>query len=59
MKKTYEIGGHKQIINKGNITCSCRHSVFNPTAYKEGKPVCKHIKQLIKKLNGKKFTKFK
>lgn len=50
--KTHNIGNYEQIINKGNITCNCRHGIFSPKAYINGKPVCKHIKELIKLLKN-------
>ena len=53
MSKTFEIGGYVQIVNKGNITCNCRWTTFNPKAYIEGKSVCRHIKELLKLLSLK------
>ena len=54
MKKTYEIGGYVQIVQKCDISCSCGWSTVHPYNYKNGGKICKHIKQLLKILKNKK-----
>lgn len=46
----YEIGNYKQIVKKGNITCTCRFGTIFCNNYKTGDKVCRHIKELIKLL---------
>ena len=50
--KTFEIGGYKQIVNKGDISCSCKFSTIHPYNFKQGNQICRHIKELLKILNG-------
>jgi len=53
--KWYQIGKYKQHVTKDNITCTCHHGSLFPGNYKEGKRICKHIKQIIQ--NEKKHNK--
>ena len=49
--KLFEIGGHKQIVNKDDISCSCMWSTIHPYNYKNGEKICRHIKKVIRMLN--------
>ena len=55
--KTYEVDGHVQIVSKGDISCSCGWATAHPYNYKRGEQICKHIKKLIKIINGKNINK--
>lgn len=53
MLKTYKINNYSQIlkIRKDKIMdviCTCRWSTLHANHYKEGKQVCKHIKECLK-----------
>lgn len=48
----YEIDGYKQIVNKGDISCSCMWSTIYPYNYSNGDKVCRHIKKLMKILKN-------
>jgi len=52
MSKWFKIGKYEQKVTKNDITCTCRFSSIYPKNYKEGKNLCKHIKEVIKILNG-------
>jgi hypothetical protein len=48
MSKCFNKGKHIQIIHDDrNITCDCTWSSLYPNNYKEGKKVCRHIKEVI------------
>lgn len=54
--KTFEVGGYVQMVNKGDISCSCKFSTVHPYNYKNGEQVCKHIREVIKLINETKNT---
>lgn len=46
--KTFNINNYSQIIKKHDAICSCRWGTLYPQNFKEGKTICKHLKQVFK-----------
>lgn len=48
----YEVGGYDQKVTDKEITCTCIFGSLYPYNYKDGKNICKHIKELLKILKN-------
>ncbi len=45
----HEVGGYDQKVTRKEITCTCKFGSLHPYNYKEGRVICKHIKEILKK----------
>lgn len=54
--KFYNIGGYNQAIGD-DASCDCMWGTIHRDAWKEGKKICKHLSEAIKKHGKEKETK--
>lgn len=55
-----KINGYSQIIKESNghiidCLCTCTWGTIHPNNWKEGKPICKHLKDILKNGKEKKY----